>query len=181
MLETLYNLIVIFLHRDRAMKHRERGHIALYVLDLLSLLLAVGFIGFALYLFPYLFLHAEYTVPHFVVEVSHWYEKNHNLTGTLMAALTLLPFLLSSLLFFFLSKVATSYLETHEEEPGVPHTDPIELALHDLPSEETPEVVIPVPESRKSTKPVIIVSVLLVLFLLFFIASEYFITAKLFQ
>lgn len=114
------------------MRIQFRGNITLYMLDLFCTITAIGLLGFAIYIFPYVVLGiVGYDVPQFVKDMAHWYEVHHSFSGTMIAMLMFLPLILASIALFFVARMIAFHIETSEEvEPGVPHIDKSEYESH---------------------------------------------------
>lgn len=106
------------------MRGKQQGSAALYFLDLTCMVIAIGLIGFTLYIIPYVVLNYEgYDVPQFVIALDHWFDTHHTLSGSLTAFAIFGPLILASIAFLYIAKLIAFYIETHEPEPGVPHID----------------------------------------------------------
>lgn len=107
-----------------------QGSATLYALDVICMVMAISLIGISLYLLPYVLGFQRYDVPEFVVTLFHWYETHSTMGGFMIALSVLLPFLVAGIAFILISRLITYYLETHGDEPGVPHVDADDYQEH---------------------------------------------------
>jgi hypothetical protein len=108
----------------------QRGSTTLYVLDLLCTFLAIGLIGFSLYILPHIFGLRYYEVPEFITSTEIYLESAHSLNGVMLAGAIFSPIFVAGIAFVFIARIIAFYVETHAPEPGVPHVDREEYEEH---------------------------------------------------
>lgn len=114
--------------------HDFKHHNILYVLDLICMSLAVGLVGFCLYIAPFvLFGYQSYDVPLFVMQVAHWYETHHGLKDFLLILIVFGPVILASAGFIYISRLISYYLELAEDVEEAIEEGGIERAAPALP------------------------------------------------
>ena len=83
----------------------------LFFLGLICMVLSLVLIGFSLYIFPFVFFGINYSMPEFVYTFAHWVNFHHDIKGFTALLLFYLPFLVTGLIFGYISKKINNLIE----------------------------------------------------------------------
>jgi hypothetical protein len=103
----------------------------LFILSMLSLLLCLPLLAFALFLFPFLIFNWVYDIPSFIYEWREWLKESYSLSTMGAGLLIFLFFFTLSLLFGFISRKASNHIDEEiyhieAEAEGLPDIFPTE-------------------------------------------------------
>lgn len=86
----------------------------LYAVGLIAMVLSLGLFIFSFYILPHILFGAVYDVPEFIVIVTYWYSVIKGVSGISLAAIVVLPYLLSAAILGLIAKRLTRRVEGKE-------------------------------------------------------------------
>lgn len=90
---------------------RYKNHHTLYILGIISLILAISLLFFSLYILPFFIWHLDYNVPEQIVYLSTFFQDKYDYTVTKSNILVWLVFFVPGIIFGIISNYISNYID----------------------------------------------------------------------